>query len=37
MLCGAAANFAAGEVFVSTRPLGSLDLVKTALPRMQAT
>lgn len=37
MIAGAAANFAAGEVFVSTRPLGSLDLVKTALPRMQAT
>jgi N-acetylglucosamine malate deacetylase 1 len=37
MLAGAAANFAAGETFVSTRPLGSLDLVKTVLPRMQAT
>src|SRR5947208_12198374 len=37
MLAGAAANFAAGETFVSTRPLGSLDLVKTALPRIQAT
>jgi N-acetylglucosamine malate deacetylase 1 len=37
MLAGAAANFAAGETFVSTRPLGSLDLVKTTLPRMQAT
>jgi LmbE family N-acetylglucosaminyl deacetylase len=37
MLCGAAANFAAGETFVSTRPLGALDLVKTVLPRMQAT
>jgi bacillithiol biosynthesis deacetylase BshB1 len=37
MLAGAAANFAAGETFVSTRPLGSLDLVKTVLPRLQAT
>jgi hypothetical protein len=37
MITGAAANFAAGEVFVSTRPLGALDLVKTVLPRMQAT
>src|SRR5688572_24549561 len=37
LLAGAAANFAAGEVFVSTRPLGTLDLVKTVLPRMQAT
>jgi LmbE family N-acetylglucosaminyl deacetylase len=37
MLAGAAANFAAGETFVSTRPIGTLDLVKTVLPRMQAT
>jgi LmbE family N-acetylglucosaminyl deacetylase len=37
MIAGAAANFAAGETFVSTRPLGSLDLVKTVLPRLQAT
>ena len=37
MICGAACGFAAGETFVNTRPLGSLDLVKTALPRMQAT
>jgi len=37
LLAGAAANFAAGEVFISTRPLGALDLVKTALPRLQAT
>ena len=37
LLAGAGANFAAGEVFISTRPLGSLDLVKTALPRWQAT
>lgn len=37
LLAGAAANFAAGETFVSTRPLGTLDLVKTVLPRMQAT
>src|SRR5262245_10896807 len=37
MLCGAAANFAAGEVFVSTRPLGTLDVVNTVLPRLQAT
>jgi LmbE family N-acetylglucosaminyl deacetylase len=34
MLAGAAANFAAGETFVSTRPLGTLDLVKTVLPRL---
>jgi LmbE family N-acetylglucosaminyl deacetylase len=34
MLAGAAASFAAGEVFVSTRPLGTLDLVKTVLPRL---
>ena len=37
LLCGAAASFNAGENFVSTRPLGTLDLVKTVLPRMQAT
>src|SRR5205823_8580927 len=37
MLAGAAANFAAGETVVSTRPLGSLDLVKTVLPAFQAT
>jgi len=37
MLSGAAANFAAGETFVSTRPIGTLDLVKTVLPRLQAT
>jgi len=37
MLAGAAANFAAGEIFVSTRPIGTLDLVKTVLPRLQAT
>lgn len=37
MLAGAACGFAAGETFVSTRPLGALDLVKTALPRLQAT
>jgi N-acetylglucosamine malate deacetylase 1 len=37
LLSGAACGFAAGETFVSTRPLGSLDLVKTALPRFQAT
>jgi LmbE family N-acetylglucosaminyl deacetylase len=34
MIAGAAANFAAGETFVSTRPLGTLDLVKTVLPRL---
>ena len=34
LLCGAAASFAAGENFVSTRPLGTLDLVKTVLPRL---
>ena len=32
MLAGAASGFQAGEVFVSARPLGSTDLVKTALP-----
>ena len=34
MIAGAACGFAAGETFVSTRPLGSLDLVKTVLPRL---
>src|SRR4029079_6366313 len=34
MIAGAAANFAAGETFVSTRPIGAIDLVKTVLPRM---
>ena len=37
LICGAACGFVAGETFVSTRPLGALDLVKTALPRFQAT
>jgi len=37
MNAGAACGFAAGETFVSTRPLGTLDLVKTILPRFQAT
>jgi bacillithiol biosynthesis deacetylase BshB1 len=37
MISGAACGFPAGEVFVSTRPLGTLDLVKTTLPRFQAT
>jgi bacillithiol biosynthesis deacetylase BshB1 len=37
LLSGAAANFAAGETFVSTRPIGAIDLVKTVLPRMQTT
>jgi len=32
MLAGAASGFQAGEVFVSARPLGTRDLVKTALP-----
>ena len=32
MLAGAAAGFQTGEVFVSVRPLGTRDLVKTALP-----
>lgn len=31
LLYGAAAGFTAGEVFVSTRPLGTFDLMKTAL------
>ena len=31
MIAGAAAGFKAGEVFVSVRPLGAVDLVKTAL------
>lgn len=34
MISGAACGFAAGETFVSTRPLGALDLVKTVLPRL---
>jgi LmbE family N-acetylglucosaminyl deacetylase len=37
MIAGAACGFAAGETFVNTRPIGSLDLVKTVLPRFQAT
>lgn len=37
MIAGAACGFAAGETFVSTRPIGTLDLVKTVLPRFQAT
>lgn len=36
MIAGAACGFAAGETFVSTRPLGAIDLVKTTLPRMAA-
>lgn len=32
MLAGAASGFQAGEVFVSARPLGSTDLMKTVLP-----
>lgn len=32
MLAGAACGFQAGEVFVSARPLGTTDLIKTALP-----
>lgn len=31
LIAGAAAGFAAGEVFVCTRPLGTLDLMKTLL------
>lgn len=31
LLAGAAAGYAAGEVFVSTRPLGTSDLVKSVL------
>jgi LmbE family N-acetylglucosaminyl deacetylase len=31
LLAGAAAGFTAGEVFVSTRPLGTYDLVKTVM------
>ena len=37
MIAGAACRLAAGETFVNTRPIGSLDLVKTVLPRFQAT
>ena len=37
MISGAACGFAAGEAFVNTRPIGTLDLVKTVLPRLQAT
>ncbi len=32
LLAGAASGFHAGEVFVSAKPLGSTDLVKTTLP-----
>lgn len=32
LLAGAASGFQAGEVFVSARPLGTTDLVKTVLP-----
>lgn len=32
MLAGAATGFQAGEVFVSARPIGTTDLMKTALP-----
>lgn len=32
LLAGAASGFHAGEVFVSARPLGTTDLVKTVLP-----
>ena len=31
LIAGAAAGFRAGEAFVSVRPIGSIDLVKTAL------
>jgi N-acetylglucosamine malate deacetylase 1 len=37
MISGAACGFAAGETFVNTRPIGSLDLVKTVLPRLKTT
>lgn len=33
VVAGTAAGFAAGEVFVSPRPLGSHDLLKTVLPQ----
>lgn len=32
MLAGAASGFQAGEVFVSARPIGTTDLMKTVLP-----
>ena len=32
LLAGAAAGFQAGEIFVSTRPLGSKDLMRTVFP-----
>ena len=32
MLAGSASGFQAGEVFVSARPIGTTDLMKTALP-----
>jgi bacillithiol biosynthesis deacetylase BshB1 len=35
LLAGAASGFHAGETFVSVRPLGSTDLVKTVLPLIQ--
>ena len=37
MISGAACGFAAGEAFVNTRPIGTLDLVRMVLPRLQAT
>jgi N-acetylglucosamine malate deacetylase 1 len=37
MIAGAACGFAAGETFVSTRPLGAIDLMKTVLPRRAVT
>jgi len=33
MIAGAAAGFAAGETFVSTRPLGTQDLMQFVFPR----
>ena len=35
-LAGAAAGFAAGEMFVNTRPIGSKDLVATVLPHARS-
>lgn len=35
LLAGAASGFHAGEMFVSVRPLGSTDLVKTVLPLLE--
>lgn len=37
MIAGAACGFAAGEIFVNTRPIGTSDLVRTVLPLVGRT